>query len=169
MISGKQAYKINPWKTKSRALLVITANLVLILLSLDVLLLSLLPQYSTFSSQHYVSCAGNSSTPYPQLPTPLPDSDAKDKAVSLGISSVDNGCENVLPCDWNAPEGQCIMTRIAVLWTRVCYKTWYFGTLFYCITWILLAVVVLEGCVATFRPSHTSSSPTIPPVVASSA
>ena len=165
-----QNYKIIPWKTKSRSLLVITANLVLILLTLDVLLLALLPQYSTFSSQHYVSCADNSSTPYPPLPTPLTDSDAVDKSTPLIASALGSGCEDVVPCDWFAPEGQCVMTRISVLWTRVCYKTWYFGTIFYCITWILLAVLVLEGCIATFRPSHTSSGASrIPPSPASSA
>lgn len=162
-----QAYHIKPWKTKSRSLLVVTANLVLILFSLDVLLLALLPQYATFSSQKYAVCDGNASFPYPPLPTPLPDSTAigEDSGVPMS-TSLDDECQKtlILPCDWNAPEGQCIMTRIAVLWTRVSYKTWYFGAAYYCITWIFLAFVVLEGCIATFRPSHTATSERTRPV-----
>lgn len=29
-------------------------------------------------------------------------------------------------------------------------QTWYFGAIFYCITWIFKVVVVLEGCIAAF-------------------
>ena len=153
--------------------MVFTTNLILILLSVDILLLSLLPQYTTFSSQHYVACAKNKSLLYPLLPTPLPDSTNEEKNHSLNNSSVnndDNVCDesSLLPCDWTAPEGQCVMTRISVLWARVCYKTWYFGAIFYCITWIFLVVVVLEGCIATFRPSRRSNSAMILPDLESS-
>ncbi|KAI9558303.1 hypothetical protein GHT06_015056 [Daphnia sinensis] len=165
-----KTYNITPWKTKSRSLLVFTANLVLILLAVDVLLLALLPQYTTYSSQHYVACAENTSLAYPPVPTPLPDSVIKNEALVLSRETRGDECSEtvVLPCDWTAPEDQCVMTRIAVLWARVCYKTWYFGAIFYCITWIFLIVIILEGCVATFRPQHTSSSVTILPDLESS-
>lgn len=164
-VDSAQAYHIKLWQTKSRSLLVITANLVLILLSLDVLLLAMLPQYATFSSQHYVACSENTSTPYPLLPTPLPDSPPSlaNKELMLSTSSsLNSECQQtrLLPCDWNAPKGECIMTRISVLWMRVSYKTWYFAALYYFITWIFLAVVVLEGCIATLRRSHTTTSET---------
>ncbi|EFX78429.1 hypothetical protein DAPPUDRAFT_105179 [Daphnia pulex] len=165
-----KTYKIKPWKTKSRSLLVFTANLILILLSVDILLLNLLPQYTTFSSQRYIACAENKTLQYPLLPTPLPDSAKEEKVHSLSHSSPKDDCDEslVLPCDWTAPEGQCVMTRISVLWARVCYKTWYFGAMFYCITWIFLVVVVLEGCIATFRPSRRSNSAMILPDLESS-
>ncbi|XP_046459227.1 probable lysosomal cobalamin transporter [Daphnia pulex] len=165
-----KTYKIKPWKTKSRSLLVFTANLILILLSVDILLLNLLPQYTTFSSQRYIACAENKTLQYPLLPTPLPDSAKEEKIHSLSHSSIQDECDEslVLPCDWTAPEGQCVMTRISVLWARVCYKTWYFGAMFYCITWIFLVVVVLEGCIASFRPSRRSNSAMILPDLESS-
>jgi len=113
-------------------------------MSFDVFLYSMLPQYATYSSQQYAICS------YPNLPTPLPDQSQYLTASPL----IKNECETeVKPCDWSsdAPEGECVMTRLAVLMTRMSYKTWYFGAIINWLSWIFLVVVIVEACVATSR------------------
>ena len=155
------------WSTQSRPLLAITMSLVVILLTLDVFLLAIFPQYMTYGGQNYIGCSN--STPdqmYPSLPTPLPD--RRTAPVQIQMNSVLEQCEDsfvqvLIPCDWNAPEGQCIMTRISVLWSRLSFKIWYGGALFYWITWIFLAVVMLEATLTMFRSplvEETSSEDT---------
>ena len=124
----------------------------MILFTFDMFFLLLLPQYMSYSSQHYITCSSNSSF-YPEtIPTPLPDIITSDKQQSL-ISLPDKCDEMLTPCDWNAPEGECVMTRIAVLWSRSSYKIWYFSSIFYWVSWLFLAVVIIEACIAVFRPS----------------
>lgn len=87
------------------------------------------------------------------MPIPLPDLTAS--RLQLSDDSRNSNCDEMIliPCDWNAPEGECVMTRVAVLWTRVSYKIWYFGSIFYWISWVFLFVVIIEACIAMFRPS----------------
>lgn len=140
-------YDVLPWKTENHPLLIVTVKMALMLLAVDVFVLSFVPQYATYSSQHYVTCS------YPPLPTPLPDN---------GTSAlVDVGCtEEVKTCGWgpDVREGECVMTRLAVLWTRTSYKTWYLSALVHWFSWIFLVVLVLEACFAICRQPTTSRS-----------
>ena len=146
-----QIYKIVPWKTECRSLLALTMNLIMILFTLDMFFLLLLPQYMSYASQHYITCSPNSSYLPETIPTPLPDVTSVNQQ---SLISVPDKCDEVLiSCDWNAPEGECVMTRIAVLWARSTYKIWYFSSIFYWVSWIFLAVVVIQACIAMFRPS----------------
>ena len=110
----------------------------MVLFTLDIFLLSFMPQYATYSSQRYVTCSE------PPLPTPLPDSTAAQLTAPE-----DDYCDQVLKmCDWTAatPQGQCVMTRLAVMWARTAYKTWYFSVIIYWLTWIFLVILILESC-----------------------
>jgi len=151
-----EVYHVVPLKTESHSLLAITMNLVVILLTLDTFMLAILPQYMTYGSQTYLSCADKPiEETYPLLPTPLPE----EKSTPSYLQSNSNLCPDIssevkpIPCDWNAPEHQCVMTRISVMWSRLSFKNWYCGALFYWISWIFLAVVVLEATFAMIRPT----------------
>ena len=151
-----------PLKTESHSLLAISMSLVVILLTLDTFMLAILPQYMTYGSQTYLSCVDEPlEETYPLLPTPLPD----EKSTLGYLLSDTNPCPDgssevkLMPCDWNAPEHQCVMTRISVMWSRLSFKNWYCGALFYWITWIFLAVVVLEATFAMIRPAKQQPEP----------
>ena len=150
-----------PLKTESHSLLAISMSLVVILLTLDTFMLAILPQYMTYGSQIYLSCVDEPlEETYPLLPTPLPEGKSTPSYLQ---SDVTNPCPDefsgvkLMNCDWNAPEHQCVMTRISVMWSRLSFKNWYCGALFYWITWIFLAVTVLEATFALIRPAKQQS------------
>ena len=110
-----------PLKTESRSLLAVTMSLAVILLTLDTLMLAMLPQYMTYGSQSYISCPESALDPSEdigQLPTPL--------SYSQNDPCQDSADARLVPCDWNAPKDQCVMTRISAMWSRLSFKNWYY-------------------------------------------
>lgn len=126
-------YKIRSRKTMPQALLFLILMLMLTMLFLNIMLFTLAPQYVMYGSQHYMnptsSSAGHSSNKMVHANSTLP-----------GNSTVISRETKV--CSIDAPEGACIMTRVAILLNRFFYKVWFFGACYYWGTWLFLAVSI---------------------------
>ena len=139
------------------SLLAMIMTLVLILSSLDLFYLYLMPQYVHYGLQTY-ACSNATFNMYPPLPVPLPDSTPGALFHSDGSDPRCASEETVIPCDWDAPADQCVMSRIGVIWSRVFYNYWYFGILYHGLSWMFLAVVIIEAMVTLLRAGRNEET-----------
>ncbi|XP_043191535.1 probable lysosomal cobalamin transporter isoform X1 [Amphibalanus amphitrite] len=128
-------YSIRPGRTPAHGLILLVLSLVYVLLALNVLLLSIAPQYTMYGDQHYIK-----------------DEVQPDNSVK----------REVLPCTASAPAGECVLSRMALLLLRFSYKAWIFGAVFYWATWLFLLSVVMGFFIALYRrrPRQGAGLPT---------
>ncbi|EDO27417.1 predicted protein, partial [Nematostella vectensis] len=121
-------FKVRPRRTLPQALLFMCVMLMLIVLSLNVMLFSLAPQYVMYGSQNYrVTLITNW-----LISTTRPTYNLRIELVKSTTS-----CSS---------SDHCTMTRIAVFLNRFFYKVWFFGACYYWGTWLFL-VVFMTGLI----------------------
>ncbi|XP_066272446.1 probable lysosomal cobalamin transporter [Branchiostoma lanceolatum] len=118
-------YKIRVQRTRPQALLFMCMILMLIVLTNNIMLYTLSPQYVTFGSQHYWHNETNHAT--------------------------NETFRTLVPCNLNATQGECTMTRMSTLTTRFFYKVWFFGACYYWGTWGFLVIFVLGFIVSVVK------------------
>ncbi|EDO47438.1 predicted protein [Nematostella vectensis] len=123
-------FKVRPRRTLPQALLFMCVMLMLIVLSLNVMLFSLAPQYVMYGSQNY---RANSTVTSLVNHTGI----IQNVTTSHGIAKV---------CSMEMSSDHCTMTRIAVFLNRFFYKVWFFGACYYWGTWLFL-VVFMTGLI----------------------
>lgn len=118
-------YKIRAWKTPPRGLLLLVNSLIYIILALNVVMFSLIPDYTMFGNQKYVANA----------------TDGTNTTVVLRCS--DN--------HFSQEKDQCILSRISLLLFTFHYKAWIFGAAYYWFIWILLATILGGSLFSVYR------------------
>jgi len=118
-------YKIRAFKTPPRGLLLAVNSLMFIILALNVVMFSLVPDYTMFGDQKYIS---NST-------------DGTNTTSVLRCSS------QHLP----QQKDVCILSRISLLLATFHYKAWIFGAIYYWLTWLLMATVLGGALVSIYR------------------
>jgi len=124
-------YKIGCGKTRPQALILMCLTLTFLTLATNVVMFSVVPDYTAYGSQRYL---------------------AKDNTTGANTTMECNHLE--------APVNDCVMTRAAVLILAFNYKIWIFGAAYYWAVWLLLGAVVVGAFVATIkmrRPGTTLS------------
>lgn len=117
-------YQIRANRTPPRALLLMCLILIYILLALNVLMFSIVPDYTTYGSQHYVT--------------------------NVTIGNVTE--HKVEKCDdIESPSSGCNMSRIAYILLAFHSKVWIFGALYYWLVWVFIVVVLVGSGLAVFR------------------
>lgn len=114
-------YKIRPRKTVPQGVLLMAMILNFLILTLNMQVLTLAPQYSTFGYQSYV---------VPQNVT---------------------GSGTVRPCQQDAPQGSCTTTRLSHLVSQVSVQMPFFGVVFFYQNWAFLAIFVLGALFNLFK------------------
>jgi len=116
-------YRIRAWKTHPRGLLLAVLSLMYIILALNVVMFSLVPDYTTFGNQHYAH------------------------------TSTDNKTMVVRCAGTNFLEKQfeCTPSRISVLLLSFHYKAWIFGAAYYWLTWTFLVVIAFGSMFTLYR------------------
>jgi len=120
-------YKVRSGRTKPQAIVLMCFNLTFILLALNVVMFSVVPDYTTYGSQRFTSGGDN------------------------GTAALVHECDHL-----EAPETECVMTRIAVLLLSFNYKIWFFGAAYYWLVWAFLASVVAGSVVAMYKVKQRS-------------
>ncbi len=98
-------------------------NLIFIMMALSVVMFAIVPDYTTFGSQHYIA------------------------NVTVG-NTTNNVVKRCSDLDAN-PE--CNMSRIALLLLAFHSKAWIFGAAFFYLVWAFLAMVVISSLICIFR------------------
>jgi len=108
-----ELYKIRAWKTPPRGLLLAVLSMMYIILAQNIIMFSVVPDYSMFGNQHYQDTVGNVTT--------------------ILRCSAKNFPEE---------KDNCVPSRISVLLFSFHFKAWIFGAAYFWLTWLLLAAVV---------------------------
>ena len=116
-------YKIRAGKTKPQAILLMCMNLMFILLALNVVMFSVVPDYTTYGSQRFIR------------------------------DNVTEECNHL-----EAPETDCVMTRVAVLLLAFNYKIWLFGAAYYWLVWAFISSIVLGSVYALYKLRRSARS-----------
>ncbi|XP_031550447.1 probable lysosomal cobalamin transporter [Actinia tenebrosa] len=120
-------FKIRPRHTLPQALLMMCVMLMLIVLSLNIMLFTLAPQYVMYGSQHY-----------------------------MGNSTVNNVTTiTAYVCSTEVSSDDCLMTRISVFLHRFFYKVWFFGACYYWGTWLFLLAFLIGFVVSVVKKRKT--------------
>lgn len=115
-------YNIKAHSTRPQALALMALTLLLILLALNVILFSIVPDYTTYGSQKFV------------------------------VNITTTNSTQVEHCDdAHAPPDECNMTRISVLLLSFHSKVWIFGAAYYWLTWVFLVVIFGGSIVAMYQ------------------
>lgn len=123
-------YRVRAWRTPPRGMLLAVLLLMFIILAQNVIMISLVPDYTMFGNQHYIQ--------------ELPDGN-----ISVNRCSAKN-----MPTMKDA----CVPSRISVLLLSFHYKAWIFGAAYYWLTWVLL-VSVLCGSLYSMLHMRTPTRP----------
>ena len=123
-------YKIRANKTRPQGLILMCLLLIYIIMALNVVMYSIVPDYSTYGSQRYVynNTADNTTV------------------VKKCADRTDN-----------INDTQCVMSQISILLTDYHEKAWIFGALYFWLNWILLGVIVVGSLVSVFCIRRTSN------------
>jgi len=116
-------YKVRAWKTHPCGLLLCVLSLMYIIMALNVVMFSLVPEYTTFGNQHY------------QLVTPENETIVKRCEIQSASEALT----------------ECVPSRISVLLLSFHYKAWIFGAANYWLTWGLLVMVCLGAVYTVYR------------------
>lgn len=122
-------YKVRAWRTPPRGLLLSILILMFIILAQNVIMLSLVPDYTMFGNQHY--------------------STTRDNITEVVRCSAKN-----IPDE----KDTCIPSRISVLLLSYHYKAWIFGAAYYWLVWTLL-VAVVAGSLYSLYHMRTPTRP----------
>lgn len=122
-------YKIRAWKTPPRGLLLAVLSMIYIILALNIVMFSIVPDYSTFGNQHYQNTVDN-------------------------ITSILRCSSKTFPEE----KDNCVPSRISVLLFSFHYKAWIFGAAYYWLTWVFLAAV-LGGSLYSLYNLRTPQAP----------
>lgn len=114
-------FKLRKQKTPPQGLLLTCAILMLSVLTFNVFLYTVSPQYTTYGSQHYIKPVVNAT-------------DELDIQVKAEVHS----------CPDPLYPRNCTMTRNSVLLVRFFYKAWYFGAFYHWASWGYLLVSINE-------------------------
>lgn len=106
-------YKIRAWKTPPRGLLLAVLSLMYIIMAQNIIMFSIVPDYSMFGNQHYQDTVGNVTT--------------------IMKCSAKNFPEE---------KDNCVPSRISVLLFSFHFKAWIFGAAYYWLTWTLLGAIL---------------------------
>ncbi|KXJ15975.1 probable lysosomal cobalamin transporter [Exaiptasia diaphana] len=124
-------FKIRPRHTLPQALLLMCVMLMLIVLSLNMMLFSLAPQYVMYGSQHYL---------------------LHKNVTAHNVTTITSTSE---VCSTKISSDDCTVTRIAVFLNRFFYKIWFFGACYYWGTWLFLLAFVIGLIVSIVRKRKT--------------
>jgi len=114
-------YKIKAHGTKPQALALMSLTLTLILLSLNIVLFTIAPDYTMYGSQHFVQ------------------------------NSTETNTTTVLHCtDTHSSDLDCNKTRISIILLALHTKAWIFGALQYWMSWMFLLVIFGGSFIAMF-------------------
>lgn len=118
-------YQIRSSRTPPKALLLMCLILIYILLALNVLMFSVVPDYTTYGSQHYIA------------------------NVTIGTNVTEPKVEK---CDdIESPASGCNMSRIAYILLAFHSKVWIFGALYYWLVWVFILVVVAGAGMSLYK------------------
>lgn len=109
-------YKIRPHKTMPQALLFFVYILMYVVLAINVVLMTLAPQYLMYGNQKY------------QVQVLVNKTNLTNKNVTYKTED----------CTTSVSNEHCTMSRISVLLSRFFYKVWFFGVCDYWATWVFL-------------------------------
>lgn len=118
-------YKIGAHATKPQALALMSFNLLLMLVSSNVIFFSIAPDYSTYGSQRYVQFD-----------------------VETNNTIIEH-CD-----DAHAPQDECTATMIAHFLMTFHTKAWIFGAVYYWLIWIFLLVLFGRAALELFQCSR---------------
>merc|ERR1719228_40684 len=119
-------YRIRAWQTSPRGMLLVILALIYIIMAQNVVIFSLVPDYTMFGNQHYNHTKG-------------------------GTWSLERCSAGNLP----RTKDLCVPSRISSLLLAFHSKTWIFGAAYYWLTWALLASTLLGtiySCYLACRP-----------------
>jgi len=115
-------YKIRAWKTPPRGMLMAILALIYIIMAQNVLIFSLVPDYTMFGNQHYNQTDGDSWSLVRCKASYLPP--AKDI---------------------------CVPSRISSLLLAFHSQTWIFGAIYYFLTWGLIGCTLMGAVYSFFK------------------
>jgi len=115
-------YKIRAWKTPPRGLLLAVLSMMYIILAQNIIMFSIVPDYSMFGNQHYQDTVGNVTT--------------------IMKCSAKNFPEE---------KDNCVPSRISVLLFAFHFKAWIFGAAYYWLTWSLLAAILVGSLYSLYN------------------
>ena len=124
-------YKIRAWRTPPRGMLLAVLSLMLIIMSQNVIMFSLVPDYTMFGNQHYQHNVGNS--------TVVTRCSAKNFPVEkVNWQETEDETDN-----WGISyQDACVPSRISVLLLSFHYKAWIFGACYYFLVWVFLGSIL---------------------------
>ena len=122
-------YKIRAWRTPPRGMLLAVLVLMLIILSQNVVMLSLVPDYTMFGNQHYQHTVDNKT-----VITRCSAKEFPEQKVNLNSESISD-----LRLSF---QDSCVPSRISVLLLSFHYKAWVFGASYYFLIWVLIASIL---------------------------
>ena len=98
-------------------------NLIFMMVALSVIMFAIVPDYTTYGSQHFVA----------------------------NVTVDDKTQQVVKRCSDLEPNADCNMSRMAVLLLAFHAKAWIFGAAYFYLVWVFLAMVVVSSLIYVFR------------------
>ncbi|XP_046839392.1 probable lysosomal cobalamin transporter isoform X2 [Xenia sp. Carnegie-2017] len=120
-------YKIKPHKTMPQALLFFVFILMYVVLAVNVVLMTLAPQYVMYGNQKYQEKVHNVSN----------TSSLANTTWSQNYTFITKDCST------RVSNEHCTMSRISVLLSRFFYKVWFFGVCDYWGTWMFIVAFLI--------------------------
>ncbi|TRY62684.1 hypothetical protein TCAL_04648 [Tigriopus californicus] len=117
-------YKIKSGQTKPQALVLMCMSLIFVLLALNVVMFSVVPDYTTYGSQYY----------------------RVNNTIGNVTTEIMQRCNNI-----HSPADGCIMTRVAFLLMAYHTNIWFFGAIYYWMVWIFVVVIVAGACYSLYQ------------------
>ena len=123
-------YKIRAWRTPPRGMLLAVLVLMLIILSQNVVMFSLVPDYTMFGNQHYQHTVDNKTVVTRCSAKEFPDQKVKQSIYQMSWKLI------------SSFQDSCVPSRISVLLLSFHYKAWIFGASYYFLMWVLIASIL---------------------------
>ena len=130
-------YKVRIGRTMPQALIFMVFIMMFMVLALNIVLFTVSPQYVQYGNQKYQA---NVTETHP--------------AVN-GTGNVTTWRMETMVCTTSAPEGECLMSRLALLLNTLFYKAWFFGAFFYWAMWGFVGMFYLGLFVSLWKMCRT--------------
>lgn len=176
-------YKVRPHRTRPQGLLLSCVILMFVVLTLNIILYSIAPQYATFGNQHYVKSKNNLTAGEFLMDTAATvdntnvlasvekaqnmhaqtlgeNSNMFDIELETSTRNSDTAGE-LTSCSLSAPADACVMTRMSVLLVRFFYKAWFFGACYFWGSWAFTVIFLLGFIVSVIKKPESAVEGTI--------
>ena len=146
-------YRFSRGRTKPQAILMLCSLLMFIVVAINIFVYLLIPQYAIYGDQHYASITIVSD---PSIPIRFARCfQSRFRMAQLSFNRVRNsllqvgdvlGWERRFAQFDSLFADQCQMTVMGRIILRFFYKVWFFGAVYFCLSWLFLVVSPSSLC-----------------------